>query len=138
MHVYRKKIDTPKAYPGMPGSSGMGYLDEMVAVAYLAREKRFGLPLLIGRMIGGSHLNVDRLVAPRAPVVCGSGMGCSCGVRLHATRAEGIFRSMGESYDVFAGVVRCKKRLSGRVAKNDKNPGIQPATLGVIGQYSHR
>ena len=116
----------------------MGYLDEMVAVAYLAHEKRFGLPLLIGRMIGGSHLNVDRLVAPRAPVVCGSGMGCSCGVRLHVTRAEGIFRSMGESYDVFAGVVRCKKRLSGRVAKNDKNPGIEPATFGVIGQYSHR
>ena len=116
----------------------MGYLDEMVAVAYLAREKRFGLPLLIGRMIGGSHLNVDRLVAPRAPVVCGSGMGCSCGVRLHATRAEGIFRSMGESYDVFAGVVRCKKRLSGRVAKNDKNPGTEPAAFGVMGQYLHR
>ena len=40
MHVYRKKIDTPKAYPDMRGSSEMGYLDEMAAVAYLAREKR--------------------------------------------------------------------------------------------------
>ena len=42
-----KKNDTPRAYPGMHGSSEMGYLDEMVAVAYLAHEKRFGLPLLI-------------------------------------------------------------------------------------------
>ena len=33
MHVYRKKIDTPKACPDVHGSSDMAYLDEMVAVA---------------------------------------------------------------------------------------------------------
>ena len=72
---------------------------------------------------GGSHLNLDRLVVPRSPVVCDFGMGRSCTVRLQATRAEGTFRSVGESYDVFVGVVRCKKRLSGRVAKMTKTPG---------------
>ena len=83
-------------------------------------------------------LDVDRLLAPRAPVVCGFGMGCACGMGSRATRAEGTFRSMRESYDVCVGAVRCKKvEWAGGV--HDENPGIEPGAFGLAGcTYYHR
>ena len=59
--------------------------------------------------------NVDRVLAPRAPVVCGFGMGCACGVRSCAPGR--VYLPIDERELRRArGRRSVQKKLSGRVA----------------------